>query len=489
MLAGAARHHCGDLRTGGVFGQHGEVGSDNESKNENAWGNAVKGVVGSVLVLLASASFAAAKSDTPSVVLRHATAQSAPLFYTPGIPAGGGSAQKSPANDKKAGDKKPSDDPMNTPPISFYIAKGDADACGPGCSEWIVADGRFVFGATEKFRAVLKQAGNRKLPVFFNSPGGEVRAATSLGRVLRQQGITASVGKTTPSACAGLAADACRKLLKKPDGPVPARVASYGGQCNSACVYALIGAKTREVAPDAVIGVHAVSLKLTVKVFRGHELSQSRLNAMAKSRLNDVNENLRGYVREMGIDPELFDLALGTSPNRVHVLTRDEIATYGIDTRKAVESPWSIVGGAQPVLIKTIAEAKTTPGRKYRSSMIVFTCDRGTGRTLIHGREIDSGEESTILVSAVYGLNNFAFPASGRTMRIGEMFYLTRSARIPRNFFAKAADAEASFDILEGSPSGTLPLVRKYPVQNLAKSLDDLEQSCARGTSAQAQTH
>ena len=33
------------------------------------------------------------------------------------------------------------------PPIEFYLAKGEADACGPGCNIWIVADGQIDAGA------------------------------------------------------------------------------------------------------------------------------------------------------------------------------------------------------------------------------------------------------------------------------------------------------------------------------------------------------
>lgn len=380
----------------------------------------------------------------------------------------------------------PPQDPRNTPPMSFYIARGEPDSCGIGCSEWIVGEGRFVFGTAERFRAILRHAGNHKLPVFFNSPGGEVRAATSLGRLMRQRGMTAGVARTVPADCAGLQDEACDRIKKKAEGPLQARLSGYGGQCNSACVYALVGAATREVPPTAVIGVHAVHLTMTVKILRGPKLPQAKLNAMAKSRLDDVNGNLRDYVKEMGVDPELFDMASKVSPATLRVLTRDEIARLGIDTRRRVESPWSIVGGTRPVLMKTIAEAKNTPGRKYRSSMIVFTCDSGAGRTMIHGRELDSGDGAPLLIHAAYGTNDLTFPATGRTMKVGEVFYMTRSARVPRNFF-QAADAGASLDILEAAGNGGPRVERKYPVQDLSRSLDDLEQSCARSTSARAQ--
>ena len=53
-----------------------------------------------------------------------------------------------------------------TTPIEFYLAHGDADACGPGCSEWIAADGKIDVGAADRFRQLLKNwatAGRRSI--------------------------------------------------------------------------------------------------------------------------------------------------------------------------------------------------------------------------------------------------------------------------------------------------------------------------------------
>lgn len=57
-------------------------------------------------------------------------------------------------------------------PLTVYVARGIPDICGLGCSEWIVAEGRFGVGSADKFRALLTRLGKQKLPVFFNSPGG-----------------------------------------------------------------------------------------------------------------------------------------------------------------------------------------------------------------------------------------------------------------------------------------------------------------------------
>ena len=54
----------------------------------------------------------------------------------------------------------------HTPPIVFFVAKGEADACGPGCAEWIAADGTIDAGAPARLRALLAKTGKRKLPIY-----------------------------------------------------------------------------------------------------------------------------------------------------------------------------------------------------------------------------------------------------------------------------------------------------------------------------------
>ncbi|MET0923316.1 MAG: hypothetical protein ABWY47_09270 [Xanthobacteraceae bacterium] len=58
---------------------------------------------------------------------------------------------------KSAPKSKPQSSPITTP-IVFYAAKGQADACGPGCSEWIAAEGQFDLGAPQRLRTFLYQA-------------------------------------------------------------------------------------------------------------------------------------------------------------------------------------------------------------------------------------------------------------------------------------------------------------------------------------------
>ena len=66
------------------------------------------------------------------------------------------------------------------PPIVFYVAKGDPNACGRGCGEWIAAEGTIDENAPRRLRDLLNRLGQRKLPIFFHSPGGSVGAGLTM---------------------------------------------------------------------------------------------------------------------------------------------------------------------------------------------------------------------------------------------------------------------------------------------------------------------
>src|SRR4051812_16528413 len=57
-------------------------------------------------------------------------------------------------------------------PMIFYLAKGSVDLCGPGCNEWIAAEGLFDPGAEQRLRKFLDLNKHHDRPIIFNSPGG-----------------------------------------------------------------------------------------------------------------------------------------------------------------------------------------------------------------------------------------------------------------------------------------------------------------------------
>src|SRR5579864_426901 len=72
----------------------------------------------------------------------------------------------------------------------FYVAHSAADACGPGCSDWIAAEGTVQWDTHKRLIAILDRQAGRKLPVVIHSWGpANLNVAYSLGRILRSRGF------------------------------------------------------------------------------------------------------------------------------------------------------------------------------------------------------------------------------------------------------------------------------------------------------------
>jgi hypothetical protein len=54
-----------------------------------------------------------------------------------------------------------------------------------------------------------------------------------------------------------------------------------------------------------------------------------------------VDDQLQGYLVEMGGDPGLIDLAARVSPDRIHWMSREQVEHYHIETRGYYETPWT----------------------------------------------------------------------------------------------------------------------------------------------------
>jgi hypothetical protein len=235
-------------------------------------------------------------------------------------------------------------------PLIFFVAKGELNACGSHCSEWIAAEGNIDTEAAKRFREFLDEPTRRNLPVFFNSLGGSAGQATTIGRMLRQYRMKAGVARTIPEGCRSAPAvnDACRHIMQS-KSEHKARLVTTGARCASGCVYAILGASVRQVDRGAELGIHSVRYLL---VSRGPATS-----ALPKTEV--AHEWLRNYAVEMGIDPGLIDAAARVSPDRIHWMTRAEIDRFGIETRGFYETRWTLLQDALAIL--SVAKSWTQP--------------------------------------------------------------------------------------------------------------------------------
>src|SRR5438105_4972132 len=62
---------------------------------------------------------------------------------------------------------------IGSPPdaMIFYVAHGAADACGPGCSDWIAAEGTVQWDSHKRLFNILDRNAGRKLPVIYHDLG------------------------------------------------------------------------------------------------------------------------------------------------------------------------------------------------------------------------------------------------------------------------------------------------------------------------------
>jgi hypothetical protein len=261
--------------------------------------------------------------------------------------------------------KRPSPADAPAPPVLFYIAHGAPDACGRGCDRWIAVEGQINGDAAGRFKQfIARHLKDRRLPMYFSSPGGNLEQAIFIGNMLRELSATARVARTIAKECGFEAqtSDVCLKL-KRSGRELASDLTTRNAQCNSACPYLMLGAATREVAPDAILGVHSPRVVLRSS---GGQPTREMVVAATQRGVERADRLLSNYVVKMGIEGELFDVAKHTKFEDMHVLTRDEMFRFGIDRREFVETPWAFenLGHA---LIRKSAISRGENGKTWRT--------------------------------------------------------------------------------------------------------------------------
>ena len=257
-------------------------------------------------------------------------------------------------------------------PMAFYVVKGAPDACGQGCDRWIAVEGQIDAAAAPRFRKFLRQFRDRNLPIYFTSPGGNLDQAVAMGAMLREKPAIARVGRTVVSDCGFEAQDSAVCLKLKQSGrELHGDLRTRGATCNSACPYLILGAATREIAPDAVIAVHSPRV---VVHFRGTGVPTSAMRATATQRgLERADRMLQDYIVKMGADIGLLGLARTVKFEDMHVLTREEIARFGIDRRERVETPWIFENSGRSI-VRKIVTGRDEGDEAYRMAQWRLLC-------------------------------------------------------------------------------------------------------------------
>ena len=216
---------------------------------------------------------------------------------------------------------------FGSPPdaMIFYAAHGPTGACGPGCSDWIAAEGTMQWDSWKRLIAILDRQPGHKLPLIIHSWGpSNLNVAVSMGRILREHGLDATAGATEVEACAGRSEADCF-ALKRQGGPLDATVSVPDPACDLACVLVLAGGVHRSLPEGATV------------VLSGRSIRNRRapnVSAEHRESLTVIfGEQYRKYLLEMGVEPALVDIVdnLGEG-DRPFVVPPSEVARLHIVT-------------------------------------------------------------------------------------------------------------------------------------------------------------
>ncbi len=308
----------------------------------------------------------------------------------------------------------PPDTPGYASKLTIYLAKGAENSCGQGCDRWIAVEGSVDVEAAARVEQFLSGVKDFQRPIFFNSPGGEVRQALTIGRLLRSRKAIARIGRTVVARCdAGPQIDVVCLKMKNAGGEMEAVIDTRQAICNSACGYLFLGATTREVAPNATFGVHSGKLTIDTKAtlsFRQHEQVMASLHQKA-------HRDTLSFVEAMGIKRDLIDLIETVPYEKMHALTRQELYRFRIDTRSFAETTWTLESGPRP-FIRKLVFARKDDNDSFRIFEFMLSCeDNNKDRVrLLLVREADKSEGASRISMAMSAgsdkpLRFFAFPA------------------------------------------------------------------------------
>jgi hypothetical protein len=207
-----------------------------------------------------------------------------------------------------------------------------------GSGRWtIYADGPIDSEASERLRLIVK---GRSVPpgttFYLHSPGGNLRAAIEIGKILRTNSFQTYVGRS------GVLAD---------DPVMP-------GECYSACTIAYLGGFFRFMYDDRnSFGVHRISK--STKSSDDFDLGQIAAATVTE------------YLKEMDIDPAFLSHMTTTSSEEIHLLDRPTLEKLRVVNNGALPPSWTVRAGGGLIYLRGMQESTNGLNK------LIFLCDAG----------------------------------------------------------------------------------------------------------------
>jgi hypothetical protein len=236
----------------------------------------------------------------------------------------------------------------------------------------IFADGEFTADTPLALRTFLRRTPPAPdTRVYFNSLGGDLRAAMEVGRLVRQVQLNTGVARNTRTEPA--------------DGSIDLNANSriYPGYCISACALAFLGGVSRRVEAGGTYAVHQVSLDCVDKreargrypwvLIPGRSYCPELDEAL--SMVQQASGAVVEYVRSMGADPIFLTEMSKAGPATINALTEQQLEDYRINyTLRSVS--WSYETDSEGRFFLRHVQAD-----QWKSDQVEFYCDRAQPAT------------------------------------------------------------------------------------------------------------
>lgn len=345
---------------------------------------------------------------------------------------------------------------INKTPLIAYVAKGPADACGPGCDTWIAVEGSIDEQSAARFIKFFTST-KKDLPVFFHSPGGLLEQALRIGEAMRSRRTRVGIGLTYLSECTVQSSPQCM-ALKRSSRELKAQLLPHG-DCISACSFVILGGVRREIPREASIRVHSP------------QHFHDRPKAYQKNRLDRVD----AYMTKAGVSAEFMKVVLSVPFERLRTLTRDEIFRFRIDTRPWDLSPWV----AEPLKTGSVFATRVLRkgwggGDAVASLLLQVSC---FPRQAIELQYTATGPGGSVWpkgdVVARFDGASFRLPPPVHSPGIQD----NRTGAIPRDLIDAMMSANA-MSIAQAGPAGELRLETPVDTQGFAGMMKDALVRC-----------
>jgi len=172
------------------------------------------------------------------------------------------------------------------PPAHAALAQPMTFRRGPRGA--VSAVGRIEPGTAAKFRSFLDGQGGEVRSLYLHSPGGSVRDALAVSKLIRKSAIATHV----PS----------------------------HAYCASSCPIVLAGGTRRKSGSDAWIGVH--------QIYAAGANRDAGTLEQGMARAQEISAEVQDHLVKMGVDAKVWIHAMRTPSHALYVFTQDQLATY-----------------------------------------------------------------------------------------------------------------------------------------------------------------